>query len=153
MRRAGAPGGTGRGAAQPGAPGGGRHPRQPGRAKFGAGAGAKGARAAGWEGAGPGRVGSVGAAGRRGAAGGRDDVSVCALRKALAGGALGAHLLQPRVWPGRGPRSVCGAPGGRGGGDDAPSPGISGFSPFAGPDRFVFPVELSLDLPIEILSS
>lgn len=36
---------------------------------------------------------------------------VCALRKELAGGALGTHLLQPRVWPGRGTRSVSGAPG------------------------------------------
>lgn len=36
---------------------------------------------------------------------------VCALHKELAGGALGAHLLQPRVWPGRATKSVCGAPG------------------------------------------
>lgn len=36
---------------------------------------------------------------------------VCALRKELAGGALGTHLLQPRVWPGRGTRSISWAPG------------------------------------------
>lgn len=36
---------------------------------------------------------------------------VCALRKELAGGALGTYLLQPRVWPGRGTRSVSWAPG------------------------------------------
>lgn len=36
---------------------------------------------------------------------------VCALRKELAGGALGTDLLQPRVWPGRGTRSVSWAPG------------------------------------------
>lgn len=36
---------------------------------------------------------------------------VCALRKELAGGALGTHLLQPRVWPGRGTSSVSWASG------------------------------------------
>lgn len=36
---------------------------------------------------------------------------VCALRKELAGGALGTYLLQPRVWPGRGTRSFSWAPG------------------------------------------
>lgn len=73
---------------------------------------------------------------------------VCALRKELPGEALGAHLLQPRVWPWRRPGSACGDPEDGGDRHDPLSPGIYGFSPFAClspfPDGFVVPLEVSL---------